>query len=150
MNDGLFQDGFSESKAGSLLWYWIPPIACAAGIFYLSSLPHPEQIIPSFLELLGDKALHMVEYGVFGILCFRAFRHAGGPWAEQYALALAIVIAALYGVTDEIHQGYVPFRDASGWDVLADSVGACVATLTWRTVVDLEKEPAPTASDYQA
>ena len=150
MNGGFCQDNFSERKTVSLLWYWIPPIACAAGIFYLSSLSHPEETLPSFLELLGDKALHMIEYGIFGILCFRAFRHAGGPWAAQYALLLAIVTAVLYGITDEIHQAQVPFRESSGWDVLADSVGACMAVPTWRALVELKEKSRKAAEGYQA
>ncbi len=152
MKGGFFPDSVSQRKAVSLLWYWVPPIAYAALIFYLSSLPHPEETIPGFwsVEMLGDKTLHMIEYGFFGILCFRAFRHAGGLRAAHYAPVLAIVTAVLYGVTDEMHQFYVPFRESSGWDVLADSVGACVAVLTWRAIVELKEKSGEATEGYQA
>jgi VanZ family protein len=39
------------------------------------------------------------------------------------------VIAALYAVTDEIHQAFVPTRNASPVDVLIDAVGAAIAML---------------------
>lgn len=134
MNGEFFHDSITGRKAVLLLWFWVPPIAYATLIFYLSSLPHPEEVFPPFLsfEMLGDKVIHMIEYGVFGILCFRAFRYTGGPWVEQYAAAAAIASATVYGVTDEIHQLYVPFRQASSLDVLADTIGACVAVLPWR------------------
>ena len=58
--------------------YWMPILAYACLIFYLSSLPHPEAYLPSFLKAVSDKILHAVEYSLLGILCVRAFRHAGG------------------------------------------------------------------------
>ncbi len=35
----------------------------------------------------------------------------------------------LYGVTDELHQLFVPLREPDPWDVAADTVGAAVAVL---------------------
>lgn len=152
MNGDGVQESSLETKTGYLFWYWFPPIAYAAIIFYLSSLPHPEETLPlswSF-ELLGDKVLHMIEYGVFGVLCFRAFRYVGQSWMAHYAWALAIVTATLYGVTDEIHQLYVPFRQSSGLDVLADAIGACGAVLLWRALIDLRNPSSNAAEGYQA
>ena len=61
---------------------WLPVAAYMALIFYFSSLPHPEEKLPRFLfEALGDKLLHMIEYAVLGVLCYRAFRRAAGPFA---------------------------------------------------------------------
>jgi VanZ family protein len=34
--------------------------------------------------------------------------------------------AALFGLSDEIHQSFVPFRTADAWDVLADALGAAL------------------------
>ena len=72
----------------------------------------------------------MVAYGVFGILWYRAFRFAGGTWSAPRAVALAIVASALYGVTDEIHQYFVPMRQADVWDVVADAAGATIAAVS--------------------
>ena len=72
----------------------------------------------------------MVAYGVFGILWYRAFRFAGGTWSASRAVALAIVASALYGVTDEVHQYFVPMRQADPWDVAADAAGATIAAVS--------------------
>ena len=113
-------------------WFWLPVCAYAGLIFFLSSLSHPEELAPSVFEFLGDKMLHAIEYGILGVLCYRAFRYAAGPWGARYALGLAIFLATLYGLSDEIHQSFVADRESSGWDLLADFAGAVVATVGWR------------------
>ena len=124
----------SASRTSPSWSYWVPVVAYATLIFYMSSLTHPEDYMPSFLEEVGDGVLHAIEYGVLGVLCYRAFRYAAGAWAARYALLLAIVASVGYGFTDELHQAFVPTRDPDGWDVVADSVGACVGALAWRRV----------------
>ncbi len=52
------------------------------------------------------------------------------------ALLLAILASIGYGLSDEIHQAFVPTREADVWDVLADSLGACLATIGWRWGVE--------------
>jgi VanZ family protein len=37
---------------------------------------------------------------------------------------LTACIAAVYGIVDEIHQYFVPGRDCSPWDWVADALGA--------------------------
>ncbi len=39
-------------------------------------------------------------------------------------MLLSVVSASLYGVSDEIHQSFVPFREASIADVIADILGS--------------------------
>ena len=69
------------------------------------------------------KASHLIEYAIFGALLFRAIRAGRAGWSWRWALA-AIAIAALYAMTDEWHQSFVPSRTPSGWDVLIDAIGA--------------------------
>ena len=37
-------------------------------------------------------------------------------------------LAFLYGLTDEIHQAFVPGREASALDVMADGAGAMIGS----------------------
>jgi len=115
--------------------YWLPVVAYAGLIFYLSSLSKPEEYLPSVLAELGDKVLHAVEYGLLGALCYRAFRHGANAWAARYAWQLAIIAAAVYGVTDEVHQAFVPLRDADVLDFLMDGIGAAIGATVWRWTV---------------
>jgi len=117
-------------------WYWAPVVAYAGLIFYLSSQSSPPGPAIWWLELLGDKGIHALEFGILGLLCYRAFRFAAGPTTARSALLLAILASTGYGVTDEIHQVFVPLRDPSAWDVLADGVGASVVSSLWRRFIE--------------
>lgn len=116
-----------------VLWYWVPVVLYAGLIFFMSSQSHPEEQLPSFLlEDVSDKALHAVEYAVLGALCYRAFRWGVSKQVASRALLFAIVTASLYGMTDEAHQFFVPFRESSWQDWLADTIGAAIGALSWR------------------
>jgi VanZ family protein len=45
---------------------------------------------------------------------------------------LAIVTASVFGLTDELHQLFVPFRESSWQDWLADTIGAVIGAMSWR------------------
>ena len=112
--------------------YWLPVIIYAGLIFYVSSLSHPEEIAPLLLKHLSDKVAHGIEYGLLGVLCYRAFRYAAGAWGMRHALLLASSVSTGYGITDELHQAFVPFREPDGWDVLTDMAGATLGAVAWR------------------
>lgn len=84
-----------------------------AAIFAASSIPGRSVPAPPILG--WDKLVHAVVYAVLAALLVRA---TGGR------LALALAIAILYGVTDELHQALVPGRFADPFDALADAIGA--------------------------
>jgi VanZ family protein len=118
-----------------VFWYWVPVALYAGAIFYLSAQSHPEDQLPSFLlKDVSDKVLHAVEYGILSLLCYRAFRWAAGPAVARQAVVLAIVTASVYGVTDEVHQAFVPLRESSWQDWLADTIGATIGAISWRSI----------------
>ena len=118
---------------GHVFWYWAPVVLYAGMIFYVSAQSHPDEQLPSFLlEDVSDKVLHAVEYAVLGALCYRAFRWGVSGQVASHALLFAIVTASLYGVTDEAHQFFVPFRESSWQDWVADTAGAAIGVLSWR------------------
>ena len=123
----------SAPRGGSrwlFLWYWAPVLLYAALIFYFSSLPYPEDKLPDFvLKKVSDKLLHLVEYGVLGVCCYRAFRWAAGATSARYAVVFAIMASSFFGMTDEIHQAFVPFRESSWLDWVADTVGAAMGAV---------------------
>ena len=116
----------------TLFRYWTPVIAYAFLIFYLSAQPNPEEQLPEFLmKRVNDKVLHLMEFGILAALCYRAFRWAAGPVAARQAVMLAIVAASAYALTDEVHQVFVPSREASSLDWIADTVGAVIGSFGW-------------------
>lgn len=114
---------FSPFPFRLFLYYWLPLIAYSALIVFQSHYPAPESIprLPYF-----DKLLHTGGYGLLGLLFCRAYR-SGWPTASGPSLArCAVLSAALFGLSDEIHQSFVVFRTADAWDVLADAVGGAL------------------------
>ena len=129
------RDVTRQGAKGQVFWYWLPVALYAGTIFYLSSQSHPEEQLPSIVfEEVSDKVLHAVEYAGLGVLCYRAFRWGASRQVASHALLFAIVTASLYGVTDEVHQLFVPFRESSWQDWLADTAGAAIGGLSWRSV----------------
>ena len=130
MRDATRQDAMVQ-----VFWYWVPVALYAGVIFYLSAQSHPEDQLPSFLlKEVSDKVLHAVEYGILSLLCYRAFRWAAGPAVARQAVVLAIVTASVFGITDEVHQAFVPLRESSWQDWLADTIGATIGAISWRSI----------------
>lgn len=102
---------------------WIlPALAYAAAIFWLSHQPNP---LPALTTRFSDKLLHAVEYGgLAGLLAVGLARLRPGRVVRAALLAMAL--AAAYGLTDELHQAFVPGRDASLLDWAFDALGAVV------------------------
>jgi VanZ family protein len=105
---------------------WLPALAWAATIFYLSS--RPTLPAPDVRHL--DKVLHFGAYGLLGLLL------AFGADRSRLPLLAALVIGVLYGASDEIHQMYVPGRSPDLLDWAADAAGvatACFLYHRWRS-----------------
>jgi len=120
----------SPTPSNKWFWirYWLPVFLYCGIIIYLSSQSYPSRHLPSFLFGLSDKLVHGIEYGILGILLFRAFRQMTQPIGS---IGLAVICAVGFGITDEIHQWFVPHRHADIWDVLADTLGATIFVFGW-------------------
>lgn len=119
---------------------WGPVCGYAAVIFYLSSQSHPEEHLP-LITHFSDKALHAVEYAVMGALCFRALRVSRQDFWRRQAIPLAILFTSLYGISDEVHQSFVPFRESSWLDWVADTVGGVVGAIVMHRVKSVRISP---------
>ncbi len=101
--------------------YWLPLIVACTAIFIQSSFRGPERM-PDVRFL--DKLLHFGAYAVLGILFFRAYETLPLKNNRNKLIFLSIVSATLYGISDEIHQYFVPFRHADMMDVVANTIGS--------------------------
>ena len=119
-------------KLKRFVFYWLPLILYCLFIYIQSANPSPEQI-PSFPFV--DKVLHFVAYGIMGILFYRAYQTLRIKNNIQMLMLLSVVSASLYGISDEIHQSFVPFREAEIADVIADMLGAASGVLLYQLLV---------------
>ena len=104
-----------------MLGAWVPVVVWAAVIFAFSSLPSGSTELSTW-ELLLRKAAHVTEYAVLAALLCRALRR----------VAPAVVLAALYAVTDEVHQTFVDGRLGTPRDVAIDLLGVLAGVVAWR------------------
>ncbi len=81
------------------------------------------------VHLCIRKSAHLTEYGILGILLWRAVpeRKTNPEVADWWRAGVALLVATFYGATDEFHQRYVPSRGPSVHDVVIDACGAAVA-----------------------
>jgi VanZ family protein len=106
--------------------YGLPALLMAVAIFYVSYLEKIE--LPFKVISFSDLLFHAAAYFLFGLtLVLAAY-----PWnaSLDYPLRAYIIlglIGALYGLSDEIHQSFVPNRTCAISDFLADSFGVIIA-----------------------
>ena len=124
-------------------------LGVAAGLFYSSGLPgevsggasmgiisYARESIP-ILQPLSEDTLHFLlrkgaHFSAYFILAFCTAHglkyYLSGPGLSFTAWGLA----SLYGVTDEIHQHFVPGRYCMAGDMLINAAGAAAgAALVW-------------------
>jgi VanZ family protein len=99
-------------------------------IFVLSSIPGTQ--LPRVDLPQADKLVHALVYAILGVLIFRAANRTWPARARAATAALAITIATLYGISDELHQLFTPNRSADWHDVVADAIGAAAGVLALR------------------
>lgn len=99
-------------------------VVWAAAIFAASSIPG------SGLPATGlAPVAHFVEYAVLAGLIMWTLLPERGDLASA---ALAVALAVLYGLSDELHQAFVPGRTPDPADVLVDLIGAVFGALLVR------------------
>jgi VanZ family protein len=93
-----------------------------AVIFYLSSIPDPGNVPGG----VSDKFLHLLAYGALGAAFLFALADGRLRGVTTRTVLLAIVFGSLYGLSDELHQSFVPHRAVEVLDLVADAVGAAL------------------------
>lgn len=101
---------------------WAALLGFCGFIFMLSD--QPSVPLPSWFEH-QDKLNHFAAYSVMAALAWRAFRHQ--ITHKRLLILLCVVFCSLYGVSDEWHQSFVPGREVSAADWVADTLGALFA-----------------------
>lgn len=134
-------------RPARLVW-WATTLAWAGLIFYLSTQTFAPDFSQRFLaEILAvlhckvspatfgtlhiwfRKLAHLTEYAIFALLLYAYPDKAEQAlWRPNRALT-CILIAALYSLTDEYHQLFVPKRHSSLLDCGLDTLGASLAML---------------------
>ncbi|WP_018394845.1 VanZ family protein [Bacillus sp. 37MA] len=103
------------------------PVVYMMTIWVMSGLPHdtimdlPNNTVDHFLK----ESLHLVEFAILYVLIIYAFL-ANGKLTPFISLAAAM-FASFYGLADEIHQAFIPYRSATLIDAIKDVTGIFIA-----------------------
>jgi VanZ family protein len=73
------------------------------------------------------ESLHLIEFGILYVMLALFFLIDGKLTTKTNILCAAIAIAIAYGLTDEIHQSFVPARSATVIDFVKDTTGVLFA-----------------------
>ncbi|HZW99993.1 MAG TPA: VanZ family protein [Trueperaceae bacterium] len=109
---------------------WLGAVAWGGLIFWLSSTPDAGGVL-GFLPTGSDKVLHGVAFLVLAGLLTVA---TGRP-------VVATALAVAYGVSDEVHQLFVPGRTADVADLVADALGAAAGAMLVGYLLRREENP---------
>ncbi|RFU67088.1 hypothetical protein D0469_15815 [Peribacillus saganii] len=105
----------------------ILPFVYMGAIWIMSSLPDnvvmelPDDSVDRFIK----EGLHLVEFAILYIFFVIALA-ANGVLSPKLSL-LAALAAGFYGIADEIHQSFVPYRSATMIDAAKDWTGVLAA-----------------------
>jgi VanZ family protein len=123
-------------KLQKFLIYWFPIIVYCLLIFIQSSRPSPD-ITPDWRFF--DKVLHFTAYALLGALFLRAFNITRIKHHLKLIIILSIILSSLYGISDEIHQSFVPFRTADAMDALADILGSIAGVYLFQKTLNISR-----------
>ncbi len=109
-------------KRITLILCWIPTAGWMGVIFFLSTLP--ESATPG-RGILPDKVCHAGEYFILAFFILFALQRT--TWVRfSSSFWITLAWSAVYGLSDEIHQLYVPTRQFEAGDLVADVCGVMV------------------------
>jgi VanZ family protein len=106
---------------------WLPVVAWMAVIFALSSISGLRVSDDAEVDRPFRVVAHLGSYALLAALSLHAMAGLRPPRTRQ--LIVAYAISLLFGISDEIHQAFVPDRTGRLDDLAIDAVGAAVGLL---------------------
>ncbi len=106
--------------------FWLPVVLWMGVIFLFSSRQKIAVTDSYVVSFLFFKTLHLIEYAFLYLVTYRAVKNTL-PVRMFWVFLLPFIITALYAVSDEIHQTYVPTREGKPRDAIIDMFGAGIS-----------------------
>lgn len=114
--------------------FYLPLILISIAIFIISNM---SQVSFPPIHIFGkDKLLHFIAYFVYAVFALLAMIAYNKELAYK-AIIMAFFMSVLFGLSDEIHQYFVPGRCADIFDLLADTLGISFAMLFRKQVYQI-------------
>ena len=103
------------------LKYWLVVYFYSGLIFYFSSKPFGvvKESVSGYGLPFYPLVYHFLEYAVLSLLLYRALINS----KFKNKCLLVIIIGILYGISDEVHQFFIPGRTFDLLDIMMNSFG---------------------------
>lgn len=101
---------------------WLPVVLWMVLIFSLSNGSIPAASSVHWQDFAVKKTGHVLLFGILSLLTYRALRI--NKVVKKNAAIISILVATLYGATDEYHQLFTTGRESRMRDVFIDAMGA--------------------------
>jgi VanZ family protein len=113
-----------------MMWkmvFRVLPFLYMGVIWTLSSFPANAvvELTDLSLDRFIKESMHLIEFAILYLLFVFGVHTTKIPFTKKLNLVCA-AIACLYGITDEIHQSFVPARSATLIDVVKDVTGVAI------------------------
>jgi VanZ family protein len=102
-------------------------LVVAVEIFYFSSIPGGKGVSGGITWL--PIAYHVIVFFLFSFFLLISIK--GNKEIRTSYILTALALSIIYAISDEFHQFFVPFREATIDDVLTDAVGIFLATIVY-------------------
>ncbi len=115
-------------------------------VLLIPALSHQPSLKPPFeLFPFQDKVFHMVEFGglAFAMVLNRA------DLKKRMRVPAMLSFGYFWAALDELHQSFVPGRDCSAGDFVADSIGVTIGVCLFLYLISkrsLQKKAKPSVS----
>lgn len=107
---------------------WLPVIVWMCLIFFNSSIPGSS--IPSLFQF-QDIIFHLFAYFILALFFSRALKNTLPGINSFKIIFFTVIFSVVYGISDELHQVFVPDREFLGFDILVDGIGGFLGALIY-------------------
>ncbi|HSD83988.1 MAG TPA: VanZ family protein, partial [Anaerolineae bacterium] len=99
-------------------------------IFIGSSIGNVPRVGGKTTDGVVHRIAHIAEFAVLGGLLLRALRR--DRTVTKREIVITLIVAALYGASDEFHQRFTPGRSSEGLSILFDVAGGVIGVAVYR------------------
>jgi VanZ family protein len=107
---------------------WLPVMVWMCLIFFNSSIPGSK--IPSLFRF-QDIVFHLFAYFILALLFSRALKNTFLNINSFKIIIFTVIFSVVYGISDELHQVFVPDREFASFDIIIDGIGSFLGALVY-------------------
>ena len=116
------------------IFIYSPFIIILGAIYYFSSL---SSLPIDFSFQFQDKLHHATAFAFLGYSLYRILQYKGID--ERYIWLIVMIFGTMYGLSDEIHQAFVPHRVFDWYDLCADVFGLIISCSLGKYVIRCDR-----------